>query len=81
MAEPLNKVQNSPCQSKQSLNELRVEKEVFEDGLVKNVGRGRQAVHENQRQIAGAKTACPEVYKNAHQQARVNIQNDRMLTL
>ena len=80
MAEPLHKVQNSPCQSKQSLHELRVEKEVFEDCLVKIFGHGLQAVQENQKQIAGAKTACPYVYENAHQLVGVNVQNDRLKT-
>ena len=46
---------------KPSLHELRVEKEVFEDCLVKIFGHGLQAVQENQKQIAGAKTACPYV--------------------
>ena len=44
---------------KPSLHELRVEKEVFEDYLVKIFGDGRQAVQENQKQTAGAKTAYP----------------------
>ena len=44
---------------KPSLHELRVEKEVFEDCLVKIFGHGRQAVQENQKQIAGVKTAYP----------------------
>ena len=46
---------------KPSLHELRVEKEVFEDCLVKIFGHGLQAIQENQKQIAGAKTACPYV--------------------
>ena len=65
---------------KPSLHELRVEKEVFEDCLVKIFGHGRQAVQKNQKQIAGAKTACPYVYENAHQLVGVNIQNDRLKT-
>ena len=55
-------------------------KEVFEDCLVKIFGHGQQAVQENQKQIAGAKTACPYVYENAHQLVGVNIQNDRLKT-
>ena len=39
---------------KPSLHESRVEKEVFEDCLVKIFGHGPQAVQENQKQIAGA---------------------------
>jgi len=40
---------------KPSLHELKVEKEVFEDCLVKIFGHGRHAVQENQKQIAGAR--------------------------
>ena len=62
---------------KPSLHELRIKKEVFEDCLVKISGHGRQAVQENQKQIAGARTY---VYENAHQLVGVNIQNDRLKT-
>ena len=65
---------------KPSLHELRVEKEVFEDCLVKIFGHGLQAVQENPKQIAGAKIAYPYVYENAHQLVGVNIQNDRLKT-
>ena len=65
---------------KTSLHELRVEKQVLEDCLVKIFGHGRKAVEENQKQIAGEKTVCPYVYENVHQLVGVNIQNDQLKT-
>ena len=80
MAEPLHKEQNRPCQNKTKFARIKGRERGSRRLLVTIFGHERQAVQENQKQIAGAKIAYPYVYENAHQLVGVNIQNDRLKT-